>query len=349
MTWGELRAAVRRQGLDVDKLIRKGAARIRDGKCHVLMIGFPIPETVEGPPARMHWLATKLPALTLLTPGGFRSTNDSGCWYVDRNRVLHDAVPIEWLCTENWSSEEFSARGKLPTTLTGQNVALIGAGSLGSVIGEILVRSGVKTVTVCDDDVLHAGNLVRHTLSLESVGINKAKALARKLNASSPHATVQAIGSGLQNDGSEPAPWLSLADLVIDCTGSDEALARLAQAEFPSRTVFVSVSLGLFARRMFVFCTRDSRFPFDRYMAAVGPWIKREQEQYAGSELAREGIGCWHPLFPARVDDVWMMAGAAIKTIEAMLALPTDTSSLSVIEQVYEGGQFTGLRLANRE
>lgn len=344
MTWGELRRACRTQGIDFDALVRRGAEKIRDGSSHPLLLGFPIPETVDGSPTRMHWLAAKLPPLTVRAPNGFRSTNDKGQWEWDRRRILRDNASIDWIRTENWSMEELSARGRLPASLTDRTVALIGAGALGSVMAELLVRAGVTDLTVCDGDDLEAGNLARHTLSLESVGVNKAEALARRLNASSPHAQVSALGTGLGAFGEHHEKWLASADLVLDCTGSDEALARLAEVELPEHTTFVSASLGLFARRMFVFSSSGPRFPLDRYMESVRPWLERELVEHPGTELPREGIGCWHPLFPARIDDIWLMAAAATKSIEAVVSSPSETATFRVIEQVQDGDGFTGLR-----
>ncbi len=344
MTWGEMRTALQEQAADLNQLLRQGATKIRDGESHILLLGFPIPEVFSGPLVRMHWLATKLPTLTINNPRGFRPTNDLGRWQQDRDVLLSDATSIEWISTENWSTEEFSGRGRLAPTFIDRKVALIGAGALGSVIGELLVRAGVNVVTVCDGDSLHAGNLVRHTLSLESVGGNKAKEVARKLNASSPHVTVSAVRSGLSYGQEASALGITSADLVIDCTGSDEALKWLAQIEFSGRTMFASISLGMFANRLFVFCASGSSFPIDRFFEAVGPWITREMSESYETELPREGIGCWHPLFPARIDDIWMMASAAVKVIEAKLELVTEEPTLSVIEQVYDDGRFTGLR-----
>ena len=344
MTWGEIRYALHEQNVDLDQLLREGVARIRDGDSHFLLLGFPIPEAVGGAPARMHWLATKLPVLTFSTPRGFRPTNDRGLWWRDRELALSDHTPVEWLNTESWSSEELSARGQLGSAFVDRRAALIGAGALGSVMAELLVRAGVNAVTICDGDTLHAGNLVRHTLTLESAGFQKAGAVTRKLNTSSPHAKVTAFEDNLLYGQDSLPTELASSDLIVDCTGSDEALNRLAQIEFSNPTAFASVSLGMFGKRAFVFFSSGVKFPLDRFLEAVGPWIIKEREENSGTELPWEGIGCWHPLFPARVDDIWMMASAAIKTMEANLESPAGEPVLSVIEQVIEDGRFTGLR-----
>ena len=344
MTWGEIRFALREQDIDLDDLLRRGFARIRDGESHLLLLGFPIPKAVGGAPVRMHWLAARLPVLTVTNPRGFRPTNDRGRWWQEREFALGDGKAVEWLKTESWSTEELSGRGSFSPALTDKRVALIGAGALGSVIAELLVRGGVKIVTICDGDTLHAGNLVRHALTLESAESNKAVEVSRKLNTSSPHARVTAYESNLSHGHESPPSELEDSDLVIDCTGSDEALNRLGQIEFPNSTVFASMSLGMFGKRAFVFSSSGVRFPLERFQEAVSPWILKEREENPGIQLPWEGIGCWHPLFPARVDDVWMMASAAIKNIERNLQSLAEEPFLSVIEQTHEDGQFTGLR-----
>lgn len=61
--------------------------------------------------------------------------------------------------------------------------------------------------------------------------------------------------------------------------------------------------------------------------------------------MPMKGIGCWHPVFPARIDDIWMLASAGVKWIEASLSRgSTEEIELVVIEQIWENGDFGGLR-----
>lgn len=65
---------------------------------------------------------------------------------------------------------------------------------------------------------------------------------------------------------------------------------------------------------------------------------------YAEQELPREGIGCWHPVFPARFDDITMMATHAVKCLEAGVATPQEQPTLTVFKQQYEDGILVGVR-----
>lgn len=47
-----------------------------------------------------------------------------------------------------------------------------------------------------------------------------------------------------------------------------------------------------------------------------------EEQDLAGrpaGEMDREDPGCWHPVFPGRSDDVWMMAGIGAKELERLV------------------------------
>lgn len=62
-----------------------------------------------------------------------------------------------------------------------RRILMIGAGSAGSAISEILVRQGLFKWTIVDDDMLLPHNVVRHTLNNQSVGRSKAIELSSNL------------------------------------------------------------------------------------------------------------------------------------------------------------------------
>ena len=49
VTWGELRDACRGLQVDLDPLLRRCVAKVRDGRAHLGLIGFPIPEKIGSP------------------------------------------------------------------------------------------------------------------------------------------------------------------------------------------------------------------------------------------------------------------------------------------------------------
>ena len=57
-------------------------------------------------------------------------------------------------------------------------------------------------------------------------------------------------------------------------------------------------------------------FPQEEYMQLISPWLKKDLEENKGVELPREGIGCWHPLFPARLDIYSFLLQLLLKRLE---------------------------------
>lgn len=65
--------------------------------------------------------------------------------------------------------------------LAESRVLLVGAGSLGSMVGLLLAQAGVGHFVVLDNDRLDAANLSRHACGLDDLGRSKAQAVAQLL------------------------------------------------------------------------------------------------------------------------------------------------------------------------
>lgn len=347
ITWGELREAFKAQGLNFNRLLRRVSGRLRDGNRHALLLGFPIPDRVGEDARRMHWQALLLPVLSWgpQTVPGFRA-NETGYQRRDRSEVLIDPGPVDWLATENWHREDVSTRGRLPEALTSSEILILGAGAIGSAIGELLARSGADNITFMDGDRMEVGNLVRHTLGLAEMHAPKAEALAARLNLASPHARVESITEHFPSKGTDDRERIKRCGIVLDCTGDDAVLRQLELFPWEDEKLFVSASVGFAARRLFCFAAVGTSFPAEEYRDKVGPWIREEMGLYDENELPREGAGCWHPVFPARIDDMWMMAAVTAKVLESVAASRPRDPLLTVFERYEDGGTFGGLRIA---
>jgi hypothetical protein len=332
-------------GADPFGLLQDLVSKIRDGKGHVLLLGIPIPELVGGDAVQMHWQALKLPAISKGsdTAKGFRP-NERGYWERDRVVVFNSRNTLKWVRSQNWERKELTSRGRLAEVFIDTTVLLIGGGALGGMVADLLVRGGLRHLTILDNDDLDAGNLGRHVLGMEDLGKGKAEALARKLNLTSPHANVESIPTAFPPRSEEEHGRIDQHEVVVDCTGSDEALHLLEAYPWPHGKLFISLSLGMMGRRLYCFGSVADTFPHTAFRAAVGPWLLREREEYAGCKLPREGIGCWHPVFPARGEDVWLMAATAVKQVESFVLAAPEEPVIVIYEQILEGNQFNGLR-----
>jgi hypothetical protein len=231
-------------------------------------------------------------------------------------------------------------------TITSKRILVLGVGALGSTIAELLARGGATNMMVVDADRIEVGNLVRHTLTLPHVGKPKATALASRLNACSPHAEVVAIKSGFPPADAPQRRLLSESDIVLDCTASDEVLHHMQVFPWEGMKLFVSVSIGYRAHRLYLFAHVGDSFPRDVFYEMAGPWLLLERKETRGAEMPWEGTGCWHPVFPASADDIWLMASVAAKYLERLAESPPAEAELMVFEQVIKDNVFMGLRRA---
>ncbi len=340
-SWGEFRESSGEQGINLDPLLRSAVKHLRDGREHLLLVGFPIPSIVQGPNVQAHWLALLLPQLTSTRERGFRPS-EPGYWKRDRKRIFGDEMPIGWIETQNWHKDELTGRGRLDQSFRSKSIMIIGGGAIGSALGEILIRSGIQRLTIIDHDCLQAGNLVRHTLGTSHIGKPKASSLAGRLDDAAVHAVASSIDTSFPPREQEDIDKVIDADVIIDCTADDKVVEHMKRFPWKRSVTFISLSAGLRVRRLFTYIAHGDTFPANDFTTRLDPWLRAEIDGY-DSELPRDGTGCWHALMPGRIDDIWMMAGVAVKTIESAIVDPPSKPTLIVFEQVYEKGIFVGL------
>lgn len=346
-TFGELRKCCLMQGVDLDKLLEQNSKQLRDKEHHLLLIGFSIPAFHGEKPSRMQWQALKLPILSSgnKTRNGFRP-NKKGYCLRDRLEVLKDDLQLDWIRSENWDTEQISTRGHFHSELTQKRILIVGAGALGSTIAEILVRGGCSHIFIIDGDLLKVGNLARHTLILNDLDQYKSQAIATRLNEANPQAEAMAICEEFPPSSPMDKEACNECDVILDCTGSDEVLQSLDKFPWKNDKAFYSLSLGYGAKRLFCFYTRGIKFTNSIFRSMLMPWLELERSENLDAIMPMEGIGCWHPVFPARNDDIWLLASSGIKWLEAsLLDGAFKENQIATFEQVHENGMFTGVHL----
>ena len=344
-TWGDLRRIGKRLGADVDRFIYWLARRCAGEKPVVLLLGYPIPRRWHEDPVEVHWQAILAPEVPrkIEPMKGFRA-NSRGIRERLRRDIFSGTKKLVYLRTENWHPDRLQARGRIQEQLRGQRVAIIGVGALGSCVAELLVRGGVEDVLLIDRDVLEAGNLVRHTLTVGEIGHNKAEAVAERLRAASPMADVRAHPGPLPM-GTKLQELLEPFQVVLDCTGDDVVLHSLAEAWWPVPRLFLSTSTGFAAHRLFIFVVSACTFPWGDFREQVRPWLDAEKKRWTEAGETLEGAGCWSPLFRARNDDIWLAAVTTLKLLERAVATGFEPG-LHVFEQL--DGPAAGFRLLDR-
>jgi hypothetical protein len=118
----------------------------------------------------------------------------------------------------------------------------------------------------------------------------------------------------------------------------------MASYNWTNEKIFVSISTGMYARKLFIYISRGREFDADSFHKSMKPWLDKEKEEFREDDFPWGGIGCWNPVFPARADDMWLMAAVASKALVAAIDQKTDSRMLMVFEQQIDNNQFVGVK-----
>jgi len=102
-------------------------------------------------------------------------------------------------------------------TLAGKKIALVGCGTIGGFLGELLLKAGAGLedgeLALVDPDILFPQNIGRHRLGLNRALQNKAIGLKEELSAAAPTANTRALP--VKAEEADLSPF----DLIINTTG----------------------------------------------------------------------------------------------------------------------------------
>lgn len=108
-----------------------------------------------------------------------------------------------------------------------KRILLLGCGSLGSPVAELIARAGIGELHVLDKEVFESENCARHVLGAGDIGLSKSSALAKRLRQLVPGLHVkyyQALAADWVRDVCKPGTY----DLVVDCTGESSIRVMLS-------------------------------------------------------------------------------------------------------------------------
>ncbi|ROU05506.1 ThiF family adenylyltransferase [Lysobacter enzymogenes] len=148
----------------------------------------------------------------------------------------YPAHPINVMRIDDQYISERNAPGL--KTLAGKHIVLIGCGTIGGYLSDMLVKSGAGTsgglLTLVDNDYFSAQNIGRHRLGFPGILEKKSDALAAELMRQSPGAEIRSLPVDVKK------AHIAVADLVIDATG-EETLGHWLCAKFSGSTDMLSV------------------------------------------------------------------------------------------------------------
>ena len=349
VSFTELKTILDKQNIVLYRFLYDQCRNLRkEGKIpSFVMLGFPVSDEIGDEMKLIHWFAFKFPKLPIVK--GFRQ-GSSELIKTQIKIALQSEKNIEWLNTENWNPKQLNSRGKFKKDFSDLKILIIGAGSVGSIFIQSLVRLGIISVEVLDMDIMQAGNMSRHILTLDSIGLKKAEALSNQLNKVFPAVRSSFKNSSLKDVLKKNSNYLDGFDVVIDATANDEVVRVISdKINAGQKFFFTSISTGYMADSFYLY-TRPSNEKNSLeadFEVRIKDWLILDSQKSLGNEEMIEGIGCWHPLFPARVDDILMLIGAAIKFFEKEM-MEGIGARLTVISKNYDnGGNFIGLNISN--
>ncbi|MFW0774965.1 ThiF family adenylyltransferase [Paenarthrobacter nitroguajacolicus] len=112
--------------------------------------------------------------------------------------------------------------------LSNKSVAIIGLGALGSFIADMLARAGIGRLTFMDGDLVLPGNIVRHLVGPDAVGLTKGEAVKRYLVGRNEltHDDIQVDDKDLTTPA-QAARLISSHSLVVNATADFSTAALL--------------------------------------------------------------------------------------------------------------------------
>ncbi|MCC3735952.1 ThiF family adenylyltransferase [Rouxiella badensis] len=123
-------------------------------------------------------------------------------------------------------------------TLAGKNIAVVGCGTIGGYLADMLVKAGAGTLggklTLVDFDYLLPQNIGRHRLGFPDLLSNKAEAMSKELRRMAPSTEIRALPVDVRQT------QLGKLDLLIDATG-EESLGHWLCGHYPHPTPMLSV------------------------------------------------------------------------------------------------------------
>lgn len=340
MIWEELMEALMIQGIDGENVMRGVCELLGRRDQAIVLLGLPISRWIGEKERQIHWQAFRLHGLE----------SNFGSWTMRWWRIATQKARFEWIKSENWDETAIRNRGRFGERLRDKRIVIVGVGSLGSMIAEILTRGGVKDITIVDHDCIEVGNLCRHTLLLESIDHLKVKALGDRIVGISPHVNVNEINAKIEDVPSAQWKYIVKGDIILNCTANDDVISFFEEQVFDDVKIFGSLAISLGPKRLYVLVGTKKRYPGRFYKRHIDKWLDKDVREYEGEGLPRSGgIGCWHPAFPARSDDMWLFAVSGIKYLESYLRSGKKDAVLAVFELRQGEGGFTGIELVAEE
>lgn len=185
--------------------------------------------------------------------------------------------------------------------LSSKSAAIVGVGAVGSLVAEMLARSGIGALTLIDGDLVMPGNCIRHVATPNAVGRPKPEAVKDHLVNSkiADEQAITAVNSDLAGSVESVGDLFARHDVVVDATGDGPATSLIGTASkvLGKPAVTVCVQRGGTVSRV-------DRFPLGEGESHAVPLPP------GGPEVELREAGCGDPVSPA---PPWVCSHAAAR------------------------------------
>lgn len=146
------------------------------------------------------------------------------------------AIPVERISGVRADAEFIYSRNMgTRKNLKGKNILLIGCGTIGSFLAQMLANVGAGAgkgkLTLVDNDQLQPSNLGRHLLGVSFLHKNKAEGCSSLLQAQLPSLSIESFACSVAKIPQPKSPY----DLIIDATGEEALSLHLNHLEVSQR------------------------------------------------------------------------------------------------------------------
>lgn len=348
-TYAELSDLCGRAGVDLDRIL-KLAWKIDNGptKAGIVLVGFPIPKHFGDEPTEIHWQPLFIDNI-FAESDNFKLRYNGKLqrrWSLLRSEgKFSHKQQLPWGTSTNIAVERQYARGAYSLRLRQMRTVICGCGALGSVIAELLARGGLESMALLDPQSFEIGNQTRHTLGGADIGSNKAISLAAKLSKINPLSEIVGFEASLPLPSPVPENLrtadesISAAALLLDTSADEGAFLWLDHLANRSGKRLASLFISFDARYL-TFCISGKQTSCGKVSRKLFRSIQDGQTQISSVDYFRlptkeeqviPGAGCWHPTFPARIDHIWMLAGAAIDLLNRVIDRPIGCDGIGAV------------------
>jgi hypothetical protein len=89
---------------------------------------------------------------------------------------------------------------------------------------------------------------------------------------------------------------------------------------FQMESVVLSLSIGLYANIAYLSMQRGKQIKYSLFFDMIAPYVRNDIKKAEEMDLPRDGIGCWHPTFPARSNDINLLTALAVGMLDDFIS-----------------------------